>query len=359
MGLRKIKNHDKSLLERYSLFPITDTTPFEYYQYQEAAHWPNSEMDFPADVPYFEGLPKPLKRGIIYIFSQFAKLDNTVAENGIYRFMLESTSYEEMAFYGKQVANELTHIETYNTTIQQLISDPTLRDWIFHATDHIPSVRNMTIYCEKYVDSDRPREERMLAFACAEGIFFIAAFSFFYWLRKNQEMYPLRNLVYSNIQIAKDESLHRDYAIKRIKELTKKGVFKRLPIEVVREIIQTAVEMQREFIFDAFPEGFGGYDPKNVHSDAMFLANRISEDLGYGLMYPEVTELANAEFGTFIAPLLNNFYENRTGQYGMDSDPKTFVTKMLMLGKGKDEEESEEASDTESSSEDTEEDVGV
>ena len=51
--------------------------------------------------------------------------------------------------------------------------------------------------------------ERLVAFACVEGIFFSGSFCSIFWLKKRGLMH---GLTFSNELISRDEGLHTDFA---------------------------------------------------------------------------------------------------------------------------------------------------
>ena len=57
--------------------------------------------------------------------------------------------------------------------------------------------------------SNIPFCERLVAFACVEGIFFSGSFCAIFWLKKRGLM---RGLTFSNELILRDEGLHCDFA---------------------------------------------------------------------------------------------------------------------------------------------------
>ncbi len=59
------------------------------------------------------------------------------------------------------------------------------------------------------VRSTQSFAERLVAFACVEGIFFSGSFCAIYWLKKRGLM---PGLTFSNELISRDEGLHCDFA---------------------------------------------------------------------------------------------------------------------------------------------------
>merc|ERR1711981_468029 len=87
--------------------------------------------------------------------------------------------------------------------------------------------------------------ERLVAFACVEGILFSGSFCAVYWLKKRGLM---PGLTFSNELISRDEGLHTDFAC-----LIYKLMKHKLEDEMVHDIIRGAVDVEQEFICDALP----------------------------------------------------------------------------------------------------------
>ena len=98
----------------------------------------------------------------------------------------------------------------YSLLIDQYIKDPVEKDHLFRAIDTIPCVKKKADWALKWIDSSDSFAERLLAFACIEGIFFSGSFCSIYWLKKRGLM---PGLTFSNELISRDEGLHRDFRV--------------------------------------------------------------------------------------------------------------------------------------------------
>ena len=98
----------------------------------------------------------------------------------------------------------------YSLLIDQYIKDPVEKDHLFRAIDTIPCVKKKADWALKWIDSSDSFAERLLAFACIEGIFFSGSFCSIFWLKKRGLMPGLTS---SNELISRDEGLHTDFAV--------------------------------------------------------------------------------------------------------------------------------------------------
>lgn len=96
---------------------------------------------------------------------------------------------------------------------------------IFRAVEEMPCVSRKAEWALKWItsgddnQSDNNRNsfaERLVAFACVEGIFFSGAFCSIFWLKKRGLM---PGLSFSNELISRDEGLHTDFAVLLYKHL--------------------------------------------------------------------------------------------------------------------------------------------
>ena len=71
-------------------------------------------------------------------------------------------------------------------------------------------IRQKALWMKKWVNSDLPFVQRVIAFACVEGIFFSGSFCSIFWLKKRGLM---PGLCFSNELISRDEGLHTEFAV--------------------------------------------------------------------------------------------------------------------------------------------------
>ena len=62
--------------------------------------------------------------------------------------------------------------EMYSLLIDTYIKDSKQKHYLFHAVDNIDCVKKKAAWAVKWIDSDECFAERVIGFACVEGIFF-------------------------------------------------------------------------------------------------------------------------------------------------------------------------------------------
>lgn len=97
----------------------------------------------------------------------------------------------------------------YSLLIDTLIRDTNTKKKLFNAHTEIPAVKAKADWALRWIGSDSPFAQRLVAFAAVEGIFFSGSFCAIFWLRKRGLM---PGLTFSNELISRDEGLHCDFA---------------------------------------------------------------------------------------------------------------------------------------------------
>ena len=150
--------------------------------------------------------------------------------------MTEIQVPEARCFYGFQMMMENIHSETYSLLIDSYIQDNAEKEFLFKAIDNIPSVTKKAEWALKWIASDTTFAERIIAFACIEGIFFSGSFCAIFWLKKRGLM---PGLTFSNELISRDEGMHTDFACLIYKHLNNK-----ISNETIYEIVTNAVTIE-------------------------------------------------------------------------------------------------------------------
>jgi ribonucleoside-diphosphate reductase subunit M2 len=126
-------------------------------------------------------------------------------------FAIDVKLSEAQAFYAYQGHNEMVHGETYSLLIEKYVIDTDEKNKMFRAIREIPCIRNKAAWAQKWFDRDLISfAERLVAFACVEGIFFSGSFCAIFWLKKRG---LLPGLGFSNELISRDEAMHLEFAI--------------------------------------------------------------------------------------------------------------------------------------------------
>ena len=293
---------------RYVMFPIKDNAIWSFYKKQVDCFWRAEEIDLSKDLIHWESLNADERHFISMILAFFAASDGIVLENLAIRFMNDVQLAEARAFYGFQIAMENIHSETYSLLIDTYITNKEEKTKLFQAIENFPCIAKKANWAKKWIADNRSSfASRLVAFAAIEGIFFSSAFASIYWIKKRGVM---PGLTFSNELISRDEALHTEFAILLYSRLEKKLNKKR-----IYEIIQNAVEIEKEFITDAIPCRMIGMNTTLMVQYIEFVADRLCLQLGYDKIYNASNPFDFMELISVETKV--NFFERTNSEYAL------------------------------------------
>lgn len=293
---------------RYVMFPIQCNDVWEMYKRQVDCFWRAEEVDLSRDLTDWKTLNEDEQKFIKMVLAFFAASDGVVLENLAIRFMGDVQLSEARAFYGFQVAMENIHSEMYSLLIDTYIQDSSEKKTLFEATQNFPCITKKASWAKKWLNDNRSSfGARLVAFAAIEGIFFSASFASIYWIKKRGLM---PGLTLSNEFISRDEALHTEFAVLLYSKLNKKLNKKR-----IHEIIQEAVEIEKEFICEAIPCRMIGMNSKLMKQYIEFVADRLVVQLGYDKIYNSSNPFDFMELISVESKV--NFFERTNAEYAL------------------------------------------
>jgi ribonucleoside-diphosphate reductase subunit M2 len=291
--------------KRFVMFPIQHPQVWEMYKKHEASFWTAEEVDLSQDNKDWDTLTESERHFIKHVLAFFAASDGVVNENLMAQFSTEVQIPEARAFYGFQIAMENIHSETYSLLIEQYIKDPVEKELIFDAIHTMPAVEAKANWAIQWMNKENSFAERLVAFACVEGILFSGSFCAIYWLKKRGLM---PGLTFSNELISRDEGLHAEFACLLYGMLDHK-----LPEDVVHGIIQGAVEAERHFICDALSCDLIGMNSELMTRYIEFVADRLLTALGHSKVFGATNPFDWMDLISLQGK--TNFFEKRVGEY--------------------------------------------
>ena len=295
---------------RFTVFPLRYPELWELYKKAQMSNWTAEEIDLAKDMDDWNNLSKDEKHFVKYILAFFASSDGIVFENLSINFAKEVQLSEARSFYAYQEHNEMVHGETYSLLIEKYITDVVEKEETFRAIETIPCIKKKADWALKWFDQDLPFGERLVAFACVEGVFFSGSFCAIFWLKKRGLM---PGLAFSNELISRDEAMHQEFAVALF------GLLKNKPSElIVRTIISSAVAIEKEFILEALPCKLIGMDSQKMSEYIEFVADRLLKQLGYQPTWNTKNPFDFMENISLDGK--TNFFEKRVGDYAKFSN---------------------------------------
>lgn len=291
---------------RFVVFPLQYHDLWEFYKKSEASFWTAEEIDLAADIVDWRTKLNDNERHFVkHVLAFFAASDGIVNENLAENFVKEVQYPEAKFFYGFQIMMENIHSETYSLLIDTYITDPAEKDYLFHAIDTIPAVQKKAEWALNWIKNST-FQERLIAFAAVEGIFFSGSFCSIFWLKKRGLM---PGLSFSNELISRDEGSHTDFAV----HLHNHHIQNKVSPERIKEILLSALAIEKEFIIDALPVKLIGMNSDLMAQYLEFVTDRLLSDLGCETVFNVNNPF---DFMVNIAlPRKTNFFENRVGEY--------------------------------------------
>ena len=293
--------------DRFVVYPIVHDDLWKEFKRQEASFWTAEEIDLTEDRRDWAALKEDERHFIKHVLAFFAASDGIVNENLCYRFASEVQYPEARAAYTFQAAMETIHSETYSLLIDTYITDPAEKTHLLRAIDTIPAVKKKAEWALKWMGADAPFSQRLLAFACVEGIFFSGSFCAIFWLKHRG--LGMKGLTFSNELISRDEAAHTDFAIR----LYRDHIVDKPDASIVRDIVADAVRIEKEFVCEALPVSLIGMSAEAMSTYIEFVADRLLTDLGCSRIFSAKNpfpwmEMLGLEGKT-------NFFERRVSEY--------------------------------------------
>jgi ribonucleoside-diphosphate reductase beta chain len=290
---------------RFVIFPIEYHDIWEYYKQHQAAFWTAEEVDLTNDLKDWESLSDNERYFIKNILSFFAASDGIVNENLAENFYKEVQYPEAKFFYGFQLAMENIHSLMYSLLIDTYISNPKEKLECFNAIDHLPAVQKKAKWALDWIENSS-FQDRLIAFAAVEGIFFSGSFCSIFWL-KNRGLMP--GLCNANALIFKDENLHCDFAI----HLLNNHCVDKPSEERIKEILLSALEIEKEFITESLPVSLIGMNSNLMKQYLEFIVDGLLVKLGCNKHFKSENPFKFME--QIAIETKGNFFESRGIEY--------------------------------------------
>lgn len=234
---------------QFNIYPVSDPVSFRYYLTQNAQMWPAKEVRIGLDKEQFDKLPTRYQELVYDILAFFAPGDGLISQQ-ILGFLNRTENFGQQAFLLYQAAIEVTHAHAYSDAIMTFCNRKKRRE-VFKAVNSLPCVKAKADFIYKYMSSDEyPLSVKYLAGAIAEGIFFVSLFSIIFYLKDKN---LLDRFGYLNIQVSKDEFVHRNFNIMMaykhgITDALRKTGKVELTETIVRNMLNEALKIERDHV---------------------------------------------------------------------------------------------------------------
>jgi ribonucleotide reductase beta subunit family protein with ferritin-like domain len=279
------------------------------YKKAEGAFWTVDEIDFAQDRRDWEAkLTEEERHFLGMVFAFFSASDIIVNNNLADTFLRELKPFVVKRLLTYQMMMENIHSETYAITIDILVPDRERKLHLLDALRSVPAVRDKASWCDRWSDpAAATLGERLVAWACVEGIFFSGSFCALFWL-KSRNLMP--GVTFSNELISRDEGLHRETSVALFHLLS--GSMKPSP-ERILEIVTSAVRHEKGFINSALPANLVGMNAELMGQYIECVADNLLRALGLGNHYRAANPFPWMDMISIEGK--TNFFEKRVGEY--------------------------------------------
>lgn len=309
-----------------TLRPMQYPQFFQLYKDSLKNIWTTDELDFSIDFQHLRDRVTPQEAHLIKrLVAFFATADNIVAHNLVLNFYKHINSPEFRMFLGKQLFDEMLHVETYLLLVDNYIPDMEERRQAFDAFKTIPSVKKKADFCFKYMDSidqldkldtDEKRRqfiENLVCFAsCVEGLFFFGSFAYVYYLR-NKGLLP--GLATATNWVFRDETMHIEAAMQALHVMRAEypHLFDATLEKKLNVMIEEALECEMAFCSDALSFGVTGISPGLMYEYLQYVADQRLVQLGFKKRYNAKNPFTFMVLQD-VQPL-TNFFEKKVTEY--------------------------------------------
>jgi ribonucleoside-diphosphate reductase beta chain len=309
-----------------TLRPMKYPIFFEMYKNGIKNNWTVEEVDFSSDVSDLrQKLNGPERFLVQRLVAFFATGDSIVGNNLVLNLYKHVNSPEARLYLSRQLFEEALHVQFYLTLLDTYIADPKEREAAFAAIDNIPSIRRKGEFCFKWMDSINSLESlntiedrrkfllNLICFAtCIEGLFFFGAFAYVYYLRSKG---LLNGLAAGTNWVFRDESAHINFAYQVIDIAREEEpqLFDARMQDMVKVMIQEAIECEMAFAQDILSQGLAGLSLKDMHTYLKFIGDQRLERLGIAPQFNVKNPFSFMELQD--TQELTNFFERRVSAY--------------------------------------------
>lgn len=201
--------------------------------------------------------------------------------------------------------------EVYSVMIDTYVKDPDRKMHLFQAITQIPCIKRKADWALRWIHDENVQNDfgrRLYAFGIVEGLFFSGSFCAIFWLKERGLM--IQSLGKSNEWIARDESLHTEFAV-----LLYKYVNKKLSAADAHSMMKEAVSIEEEFICESLPVRLIGMNSELMKIYIRFVADRLLVQFGYEKIYHVSNPFPFMEKISLDGK--TNFFEQRVSEYSM------------------------------------------
>ena len=302
--------------------------PQFYDMYKDAIKntWTVDEVDFSSDVIDLKTkLSEPENFLIKRLVAFFATGDTIVGNNLVLNLYKHINSPEARMYLGRQLYEEMLHVQFYLTLLDTYIPAHDERAAAFSAIQNIPSIKKKGDFCFKWMDSIEKldqlnsKEDRrcflmnLICFAgTIEGLFFFAAFAYVYFLRSKG---LLNGLATGTNWVFRDESCHINFAFEVVKTTLKEepSLLESGMKNMIIAMFKEAIDCELMFAEEILSYGVAGMSLKDMKTYLQYVTDIRLGTIGIAPQFRVKNPFDFMDLQDVQE--LTNFFERRVSAY--------------------------------------------
>lgn len=257
--------------DRVSLFPILYPDIWNLYKQHFKAFWAPDEIDLTIDINDYNNKLNDNEKFYIDNVLAFFSISDFIVNASEKKNAEEIQCMEYNIYVDDKIARENVHSESYGILLETLIKDVNKLNKLKNAVVNFDYIADKVNWIEKYKNNGT-WQQRMVAIAITEGIFFSGSFCAIFWLKKRGLM---PGLCQYNELISRDEGLHRDGNI----YIYDKYIVNKLPVNDVIQMIKEAVNIEINFCTKSLPVSLIGMNSQLMSDYIKFVADHLTLNL--------------------------------------------------------------------------------
>ncbi len=296
-----LKNSDTE--KRYSIFPIKNQDLWDAYKSAEKQTWVAEEVNLAQDK--YDELDDNEKFYLKNILAFFTISDGLVIDNLCDNVIDNVDIAEAKYYYNHQMFMEQVHANGYALLIDTYIKDANEKKDLFNSMLTNQAVKAKASWAENWL-TNGTFVEKLIAFACVEGIAFSSVFAGVFYFRSRNKMPGLAEM---NELILDDESFHYEFAVQMFKEYVKDEY--KPSKERIKEVIISCFETEKTFVEQSLPDGLPGLTKEMMIEYVQFVTDVVLKDFTGETHFNTKNPLDYMKKIGLSSK--NNFFERRTG----------------------------------------------
>lgn len=307
--------------ERWGFCEENDKEAHEFYKLQQESLWVPTETNFGDDLTRFNLLTEEQKVPLMNCLVIFQILDGTVIDCICLKFLLMGQTISQKLPYIAQLNGEAIHSQSYDLQLRAIVPDEQERLRLLDRANSEDWIVKYSDFGDRHiVKSNRDLIYQLTAQASLEGLGFIALFAVIFYYRTHSIINDIPGITSSNAFISRDETLHRNYAVVRVKNLLKTYSEEELPevINNIAEIVKELVDIIEKAVPTILPKNFDDLTQDDLIEYSKFTADTLLEDMGLPKVYnarmslPYMLMIGGADKGNYYEVSIDSYKRGDT-----------------------------------------------